>query len=229
MGETVNPLEVLARHPFFAGLGADVLDAVTRRAVIRVYEKNALVYVEGEPAPGLYVVASGKVRVYKTSEDGREQDLFQASAGESINEASAFEAGPTIANAQVTEPSVLLLVSHEALADLMRQHPQIGMAVVRVFSARLRELASLAGDLSLRDVVARMAAVLLRLAGQNAVVRVPSRAELATMVGTVREVITRTLRHLESAGAIRLERGTVVILDRTRLEQLSGHRGPAVS
>jgi len=229
VGSALNLLAVLARHPFFAGLGADALDALTRRAVIRLYEKNALVYVEGEPAPGLYVVASGKVRVFKTSEDGREQDLFQASTSESINEAAAFDAGPTIANAQATEPSVLLLVGREALADLMRQYPEIGAAVLRVFAARVRELASLAGDLSLRDVVSRLAGVLLRLAGPSAAVKVPTRTELAAMVGTVREVATRTLRHLESSGAIRLERGTVVILDRARLEQLSGHRWPGVS
>ena len=85
MEHTVNPLEVLARHPFFAGLGPDALDAVARRAVVRVYEKSAFLYLEGEPAPGLYVVASGRVRVYKTSENGRELDLFQAATSESIN------------------------------------------------------------------------------------------------------------------------------------------------
>jgi CRP/FNR family transcriptional regulator len=229
VGDTVNPLGILARHPFFADLGADALDAVARRAVIRMYEKNALVYVEGESAPGLYVVAAGKVRVFKTSEDGREQDLFHASASESINEASTFDGGPTIANAQATEPSVLLLMGRDALADVMRQYPQIGAAVLRVFGARLRTLASLAGDLSLRDVVSRMAGVLLRLAGQTDTVKVPTRTELATMVGTVREVATRTLRQLESSGAIRLERGSVVIVDRARLEQLSGQRYPGLS
>lgn len=229
MGDTVNPLGILARHPFFADLGADALDAVARRAVIRMYEKNALVYVEGESAPGLYVVAGGKVRVFKTSEDGREQDLFHASASESINEASAFDGGPTIANAQATEPSVLLLMGRDALADVMRQYPEIVAAVLRVFGARLRALASLAGDLSLRDVVSRMAGVLLRLAGQTDTIKVPTRTELATMVGTVREVATRTLRQLESSGVIRLERGSVVIVDRARLEQLSGQRYPGLS
>lgn len=229
MGDTVSPLGILARHPFFADLGADALDAVVRRAVIRMYERNALVYVEGESAPGLYVVAAGKVRVFKTSEDGREQDLFHASASESINEASAFDGGPTIANAQATEPSVLLLMGRDALADAMRQYPQIGAAVLRVFGARLRALASLAGDLSLRDVVSRMAGTLLRLAGQTEAVKVPTRTELAAMVGTVREVATRTLRQLESSGVIRLERGSVVIVDRARLEQLSGQRWPGLS
>jgi CRP/FNR family transcriptional regulator len=229
VGDTVSPAEILARHPFFAELGADALDAVARRAVIRMYEKNALVYVEGEFAPGLYVVAAGKVRVFKTSEDGREQDLFHASASESINEASAFDSGPTIANAQATEPSVLLLMGRDGLADVMRQYPQIGAAVLRVFGARLRALASLVGDLSLRDVVSRMAGVLLRLAGRAETVKVPTRTELAAMVGTVREVATRTLRQLESSGAIRLERGFVVIVDRSRLEQLSGQRWPGLS
>jgi CRP/FNR family transcriptional regulator len=229
VGETVDPLEVLARHPFFADLGADALDAVARLAVIRVYEKNALVYVEGESAPGLYIVTAGRIRVFKTSEDGREQDLFHASASESINEASAFDGGPTIANAQATEPSVLLLMGREALGDVMRQYPQIGVAVLRVFGARLRALANLAGDLSLRDVVSRTAGVLLRLAGQAETVKVPTRTELAAMVGTVREVATRTLRQLESSGTIRLDRGSVVIVDRARLEQLSGQRWPGLS
>jgi CRP/FNR family transcriptional regulator len=111
----------------------------------------------------------------------------------------------------------------------MREYPQIGAAVVRGLAGRLREIAGLAGDLSLRGVTSRMAGALLRLAGPAAVVHLPTRTDLAAMVGTVREVTTRTLRHLEVAGAIRLEGRSVAILDRGQLERLSGRRWPGVS
>src|SRR5262245_6206690 len=116
----VDVVDVLGQHPFFAGLDPDNLSTVTHRTVVRVYEKGSLVYLEGEPAPGLFVVASGQIRIFKMSSDGREQDLFHAGVGESINEASALDGQPTMANAQATEPSVVLLINREALTSLMR-------------------------------------------------------------------------------------------------------------
>ena len=225
----VEPLAILACHPFFAGLDAEALAAVSRRAVVRVYEKDAFIYVERETVPGLYLVASGRVRVFKASETGREQDLFHASAGESINEASAFDGNPTMANAQATESSVVVLIRREEFTTLIREYPQIGAALVRVLAGRLREVGQLAGDLSLRDVTSRMAGLLLRLLGRGTIAQLPRRAELAAMIGTVREVATRALRQLEASGAIRLENRSVEVLDRALLEQLSGQRWPGVS
>jgi CRP/FNR family transcriptional regulator len=224
----VDVPSVLARHPFFAPLSPGVLASVVGRVVIRVYEKNALLYLEGERAPGLFVVASGNVRVFKTSPEGRDQDLYHASAGESLNGASAFEEARTIANAQATEPAVILLIRREVLGELIREHPQVAAAVLRVFSGRLRELATLVGDLSLRDVTGRLGGLLLRLAGDTTVAALPRRSDLAARVGTVREVVTRALRALESSGAIRLEGGAVVILDRVQLEQGHDRRWPLV-
>ena len=229
MKQEVNPALALSRHAFFAALDADVLDAVVRRAVLRLYEKGAFIYVEGETVPGIYIVVSGTVRLFRTSEDGREQDLFHASASESLNDASAFDGKPTIATAQAIEPTMLVLISSDALAALMRDHPQIASAVIREMAARLRDLARLAGDLSLRRVVSRMAGILLRLAGTRPVAELPTRNELAAMVGTVREVATRTLRQLEAAGVLRLEGRSVSILDRGQLERLSGEHWPGTS
>jgi CRP/FNR family transcriptional regulator len=111
----------------------------------------------------------------------------------------------------------------------MRDHPQIALAVIREMAARLRDLARLAGDLSLRRVSSRMAGVLLRLAGARSVAELPTRNELAAMVGTVREVATRTLRQLEVGGVLRLEGRSVSILDRGALERLSGEHWPGTS
>jgi CRP-like cAMP-binding protein len=223
----VDLVDVLGRHPFFASLDPDSLGAVARRTVIRVYEKGSLVYLEGEPVSGLFVVASGQIRVFKMSTDGREQDLFHASVGESINEASALDGQPTMANAQATEASVVLLIGREALASLIREYPQIGLEMSRVLAGRLRDMAQLAGDLSLRGVLPRMAGLLLRLAGASSVAKLPTRNELAAMVGTVREVASRSLRQLESSGAIRLDTRSAVILDRAQLSATAGGSCPA--
>src|SRR5262245_31801726 len=152
----VDVVDVLRHHPFFAGLAPDSLSAVTRRTVIRVYEKGSLVYLEGEPAPGLYVVASGQIRIFKMSPDGREQELFHASVGESINEASALDGQPTIANAQATEASVMLLIGRDALASLVREFPQIGLEMSRVLAGCLRSEEHTSELQSLRHLVCRL-------------------------------------------------------------------------
>jgi CRP/FNR family transcriptional regulator len=220
-------LAILAQHPYFVSLPPAVLKAVASRVVTRAYEKGGLVYLEGEPSQGLYLVASGSVRVFKASDDGREQDLHRLGPGQSFSDAAAFDGGPTIANAQATESSIILFLSRNGLVELLQAHPEIGVGVARVLASRLREVSSLAGDLSLRHVMARVAGVIDRLAGSEHNATLPARHELAAMVGTVREVATRALRELAKAGAIQLEpRGRVTIMDRAVLERLSGSALP---
>ncbi len=218
---------ILVQHPYFVSLPSAVLKAVESRVVRRAYEKGSLVYLEGEPSHGLYLVGSGSVRVFKASDDGREQDLHRLGPGQSFSDAAAFDGGPTIANAQATESSVILFLSRDALVELLRAHPEIGIGVARVLASRLREVSSLAGDLSLRHVMARVAGVIGRLAGSGSAVTLPTRQELAAMAGTVREVATRALRELAKAGVIRLEsRGRVTIVDRATLERFGGSALP---
>jgi CRP/FNR family transcriptional regulator len=218
----MDPLATLGRHPYFAALPAHILKAVATRVVVRAYERGALVYMEEEPSHGLYLVASGGVRVFKASDDGKEQDLHHIGPGQSFSDAAAFDGNPTVANAQAIEPSVVLLIRREALLDLIREYPEIGVAVIGVLAARLREVSGLAGDLALRRLTPRVAGVVLRLAELEPVATLPTRHELAAMVGTVREVATRALRHLEDIGLVRLEGRRVRILDRAGLRRLAG-------
>jgi CRP-like cAMP-binding protein len=218
----MDPLATLGRHPYFAVLPADILKAVATRVVVRAYERGALVYMEGEPSQGLYLVASGGIRVFKASEDGKEQDLHHVGPGQSFSDAAAFDGNPTIANAQTVEPSVVLLIRRQALLELLREYPDIGLAVIGILAGRLREVSGLAGDLALRRLSARVASVVLRLAEADSVATLPTRHEFAAMVGTVREVATRALRHLEDDGLVRLEGRRVRILDRVGLQRFIG-------
>lgn len=225
----VNPIRVLARHPYFAPLPAAARDILGARTLVRTHARGALIFVEGEHAAGLHLVASGAVRVFKAVEDGREQVLHHVLPGQSFNDVAAFDGGPSPASAQAIEPTTVLLVPRDTLLDLMRAHPEIAVAALQALSVRLRQLSHLVEDLSRRHIVARVAGFLLR--PRVATGDLPTRQELAAMVGTVREVATRALRHLERAGAIRLGPGRrVAILDRRRLQRLSGggppHRAP---
>lgn len=218
----VDAAAVLRRHPYFSALPPAALAAVGRRAAVAAHERGALIFQQGERAAGLYVVAAGAVRVFKASAEGKEQVLHHVGPGQSFNDVAAFDGGPSPASAQALEPTTLLVVRRDDLLDLMRRYPDIAVSVVQSLSGRLRQVSSLVEDLSLRHVVARVASVLLRLSGGAAAVALPTRQELGAMVGTVREVVTRALGHLERQGAIRLgPRGLATIVDRAALERLS--------
>ncbi len=219
--KTIDPPAILKRHPYFASLPARALSVIVSRAVRRSYKKDTLIFAEGEPARGLYLVSSGRVRIFKSSADGKEQILHHVTAGHSFNDVATFDGGPSPANAQAVEPTTILLVPREALLDLMRSYPEIALAATRAFASRLRQMSSLVGDLSLRHVISRVAGVLLRLSEGGQVLSLPTRQELAAMVGSVREVATRAVKQIERQGAIRLGPGRrATILDRDLLSRL---------
>ncbi len=218
----VDVAAVLRRHPYFAALPAWVLADVARRGRVVTFGRGTLVFQQGERAADLYVVAAGTVRVFKASVGGREQILHHVGPGQSFNDVAAFDGGPCPASAQALEPAAVVVVSRQDLLALMQRYPTIAVGIVRLLSARLRELNSLVEDLALRQVVSRVAAVLARQGAGTAAVTLPTRHELAAMVGTVREVATRALAHLERAGVIRVgQRGRVTIVDRAALERLA--------
>lgn len=161
---------------------------------------------------------TGRVRVYKASPEGREQVLHHVGPGQSFTDVAAFDGAACPASAQAIEASTVLLLPRPALLGLLRAHPEIAEAVIRVLASRLRQLSALIEDLGLRPVAARVAGVVLCLAEPGPTVALPTRQELAAMAGTVREVATRALELLERAGAIHPGPGQrLTILDQALL------------
>jgi CRP-like cAMP-binding protein len=223
-----DSLAILGRHPYFAGLPPKILAAIRGRVITKRYKKGAVIYAEGEASPGLYLVESGTVRIYKGSADGREQDLHRVGAGQSFNDAAALDGASTVATAEAREPAVVQLVPRDALRDLILRHPEIGLSVSHVLAERVRELSALVGELSLQHVVSRLAAFVLRSADARSVVVLPTRQDLAGQIGTVREVAARGLRRLEQLGCIRIESGRrAIVLDRRMLDRLVKNPRPA--
>lgn len=215
-------VDFLRSLPYFSSLSQAEIERVERAAVERTYERGEVLFVEGEPSPGLYAVKSGMVRIFKSSPEGREQVLLVARAGDSFNDIPVFDGGPNPASAAALERSAVVIVPCETVLSLVGHCPP-AMAVLKMFASRLRYLNTLVSDLSFRSVISRLAKVLLEVAVQSGGPTPPPRLtqeEMAAMVGTVRDVIGRALRLLEKEGAIKLQRQRIVVVNPERLRQL---------
>jgi CRP/FNR family transcriptional regulator len=182
-------------------------------------EKDEVVFLEGEPCAGLYLVREGNVKIYKLSAEGREQILSFVKRGGSFNEVAVFDGGGNPANVAAVEPTQLWILPREAMLDAIQKHPAVALAVVRNLGMRLRHLVNLVEDLSLRQVSARLAKLLLETAS-GAEPQPLTQQEMAARLGTVREMIGRSLRQLEARELIRVERGKIIIVDRAGLEKM---------
>ena len=204
--------------PYFQSLTPTQVEQFARAFIERACDKDEIVFLEGEPCQGLYIVRAGSVKIYKLSPEGREQILRYMSAGESFNEVAVFDGGPNPANVIAAQLTTLWIVPRAAILDLIQQHPAVALAIIQNLGARLRHLVGLVKDLSLRQVSARLAKLLLETATEHAPPM--TQQEMAARLGTVREMIGRSLRQLETRELIKIERGRIVIVDAKGLEKL---------
>lgn len=211
----MTALQALRSQPYFKTLAEDDLKKLVRTLIERTYDKDEIVFLEGEPCQGLYIVREGMVKVYKLSSEGREQILAFSGAGRSFNEVAVFDGGPSPANVSASEPTTVWIVPRTAIINLIEQNPQVALAIIQNLGTRLRHLVGLVEDLSLRQVTARLAKLLLETASQQE--HVLTQQEMAARLGTVREMIGRSLRQLEARGFISIEHGRIVIVDREGL------------
>lgn len=213
--------DAMRRIALFADLPHDTLERVARASIRRTYAPDEFVIFEGDPCRAAYFVAEGRVRVLRTSPEGREQVLSQLGPGRSFNTVPPFgPGGLNHATAQAVEPAVLYAIPCEELVPLVTTSPPLALALLEDFADRLDHLTALVEDLSLRTVRGRLARFLLRQAEEeaNAVAREWTQAEMAARLGTVREMIGRTLRSFADAGLIRFDRQRIELLDREGLE-----------
>lgn len=213
--------EFLESVPYFAGVSLEALDSVGEAVFEKTAERGDLIVIEGQPAEVMYFVASGVVKLSKTSADGKEQILRLVRPGEAINDVAVFDGGPNIASAQAMGPVVLYGMRKDDLDALMRDYPEVAFNANAVLAGEVRRLAELVEDLSFRHVTGRVAKILLENAGNGAGPRPRlTQQEMAAMAGTVREVVGRALKALEDEGVIKLDRHRIAITDRQALRQM---------
>ena len=224
---------LLRQIPIFAEFDDTSLGRLAERCVTRVYPRGHVLFTAGEQSRGLYVVETGKVRVYRTSPDGREQVLHIEGPGRAVAELPLLDGGAYPASAVTEEESRLLFLPRSEFESLYRSNPDVAQAVIHALGRRLRHLVQVTETLAFRDVAARLALLLAGYAEREGravpegieVVLGRTREELSFEIGTARESVSRAFKQLERKGVIRLlERDRILIPDVTKL-RLIGRPG----
>ena len=221
-----NHRETLAHVPIFSGLTESELAFLTQHTVPRKFSAGETVFSEGQPCTGLYVVESGHVRIFKSSAGGREHVLSVEGPGSSVAELPVFDGGIYPASVTAIDDATLLFVSKHDFQSLCLTHPQVSLKVLRVVGARLRRLVGIIEELSFTTVRHRLAAFLVRLAkttGQRTAdgieIALPANnQELASQIGTVRELVSRNLSRFQSEGMLKIDGRILTITDLKALE-----------
>lgn len=201
---------------------------VVRFGRLRLYAAEQTIFMQGDPARGMHVVVHGRVKVFKSSPQGRAQTLMMMGPGEPVGEVACLAGDPYPATAETMEPTETFYIPRDAFVDLIRREPEAALRLLSALSARLRSFASLIEDLSLKGVTERLAVQLLSLApgcpGEQTVELDVSKGELAAAVGTVPETLSRAFQQLTRAGAVETKGRRVVIKDRMLLQRLAQGR-----
>jgi len=217
-------LKVLSQIQYFTGLSPEELESVKEYiALERKVEKGETILSEDEQSGYMYFIVSGAVKVYKRSVNGKEQILNVATAGESLNDVSTFDGGGCATDMLAMTPVSLYIVRKRDMEILFSRYPKVARNAARVLASKVRRDSSLVEVLSFDQVISRLARLILKqAAAESDMLPHFTQQDLASMVGSSRVVVNRSLRTMEENGAIRLERRYIVIIDEEKLKELVG-------
>ena len=208
--------------PLFSSLTEAELAAIAPRAVEKCFSAGEVLFHEGEPCHGIYLLVEGQVKIFKTSTSGREVLLTVDSAPSSVAEVPLFDGGPYPATVSAVGDVAAFLISTQDFRQFCLEHPVVALKVLAVVGQRLRQLVALVEAVTFGNIRQRLARLLLEMwreAGTEVFPLVETHQELAARLGTVREVVSRNLSRFQAEGLIQLGRREVRILDARGLEQ----------
>jgi CRP/FNR family cyclic AMP-dependent transcriptional regulator len=219
--------KILRKTPLFASLTDKEMEALVGRVSIRGFERGALLFSEGDPCTGLFLVASGKIRIFKLSPAGREQVLAVDGPGSSFAELPVFDGGNYPASASALEDAEVLFISRKDFQNFCREHPDVALKVIAVVGSRLRRLVGIIEDLSFTTVRHRLIALILRLTQASGTtskegVRLEltkTHQDLAAELGTVRELVSRNLSRLQAEGFLEVDGRRIIVKDLASLKR----------
>jgi CRP/FNR family transcriptional regulator len=215
--------ESLKSVPYFSGLSDSVLASIGKLIFEKRAERGEILIFEGEPAEVLYFVVAGVVKVFKTSADGKEQIYNIIRPGESFNDVPVLSGSVNMVSAGAMGAVVLHGLRKKDLETVIKEYPQVSLNVIQVLSHRVQELVEMVEDFSFRHVTGRVAKILLEYAGDGTGERPRlTQQDMASMIGTAREMVGRSLKNMEGEGAIRMERNRIIITNREALKETAG-------
>lgn len=223
-----DPLELLARTQLFEGLGPSDLESLRPAIRTRTFERGSYLFREGDPGSHLYVVVHGQVKIGRFGLGGGQVVFAIAGPGEVFGELSLFdEDGQRTADAEALESSECLVIARGPLLQLLTSRPQVLLRIIAGLTAYIRQKDATIGDVTFLDIPGRVAAKLVQLADSKGrpspdginIEPALSQQTLAAMVGATRENVNRALRRFSDLGYIRMERGSITVLNRDELRR----------
>lgn len=222
----MSKVTALRNVPFFAGLSGQELEALADSLEKRTFGKGMIIFHKGSPGQTLYIIESGKVRIFIISESGQEISVNIYGPGDAFGELALLDGLPRSAGAVAMEQTVTFTLHRDDFLRHLEAHPRMARSIIEVLSTRLRYTTTYAESLAFLDVYGRVAAKLLELAERYGVQKEGieielrlTQAELASWVGTTRESVNKVLGTFREQGLIELEGRKITILDRERLRK----------
>lgn len=213
LGATTN--NFLYKFPLFKELDEAQLCNLSERVQCRNFPRNAVVITEGEYSNSLYLIISGKVKVYVTDADGREVILNFQSSGEYFGEIALLDEQPRSASVKTVQASRLGMIPKADFTDFLNLYPELAMKIMQQFTKRLRSMTDDIKSLALLDVYNRVTRALTNLSryqnGRQVVTERLTHQDLANIVGASREMVTKIMKGLNTGGYIKIENHTIVI------------------
>jgi len=213
--------DIIKSTSLFEGLSGEEVETISKLIFEKKYGKGEMIFFEGDEADGFYIVSSGQIKVFKMNPMGKEHILHIFGPGEPVGEVPVFSKQPFPANAEALVKSSTLFFPRKDFVALIENNPSIALNMLAVLSRRLRQFATQIENLSLKEVPARLAGYLLYIAKEQkneGVVQLPvSKGQLASLLGTIPETLSRIFARMSDEGLIQVEGRSITILDRQGL------------
>lgn len=214
-------IEALKKNGYFAGLGERALESLSQGTSLHQFEMGEYVFWAGEPCAGLYMLRQGQVKLFKLSKEGRELIIRVMETGDTFNEVPVFDNGRNVVNVAALEDSQIWIFEKEVIRYTMEKYPEMSAAIILNLTHNLRNMVGMIEELSFYQVTNRLARLISQLSEEQLSGSKEQRMTqdtLAARLGTVREVVARSLRELDQSGAIMAKRGRIKIVNRAILE-----------
>jgi CRP/FNR family transcriptional regulator len=215
-------INILRKNPFFQGLGEESLRGLAEHTSLRQFERGENLFWEGDPCAGLHILESGSVKLFRVSPQGRQHIFRVVQEGETCNEVPVFDGGENPVSVEALEPTTAWVVEAEAVRALMARDPEYMQRVIKSLGKMLRHLVQMASEMAFYQVTHRLARLIdeippQELSGESGIRW--TQEQMAARLGTVREVVARSLRELERSGAILVENRRIIVSDRNILQE----------
>ncbi len=220
--DSTEKLKTLRTNLFFQGLGEDSLLELAASTTLRRFERGEVLFWEGDPCAGLHIIQNGSIKLFRISPQGRQHIIRVLQEGETCNEVPVFDGGINPVNVEALEPTSVWVVDAGAVQVLMRKDPEFMHKTIQNLSRMMRHLVKLVSEMAFYQVTHRLARLISEIPADE--LRGTGGArwtqdQLAARLGTVREVVARSLRELERSGAIEVENRRILIKDNAVLQQ----------